>query len=203
MATIPPTDGPDGGTGHAGGEIPGGAEKVEAPVEPGAGASAAKGEGPVIDGTAQEVHEPHAGTAAAGAATETPAGQDAGANAARTEAAQGSNTAEAAKKSWGERISQKRKEIGESFKHEFDAEGNAVAGSEISAGEKYGIKGGVAALGGLGMIDGVRRMASKDEGGNRHWVVGGVEFAGGAGAAYWALTKKFAQKAVETAARAG
>lgn len=117
--------------------------------------------------------------------------------------AKGINGAEAAKKTWGERIRAKGSQIGESFQHEhiLDDAGKFTGKKDLSLVKKA-IKGGGVFLGGVGMIDGGRRALTKDEEGNRHWVVGGVEFAGGAGVGYLALTKQFAAKAAQAAAHA-
>lgn len=113
------------------------------------------------------------------------------------------NLAKAAevKQGWVEWLKERPGQIKTSFTHEFDETGKAIEGSELSAGKKFGIKGGVTAVGALMAGDGLRRMASKDENGDRHLLIGGIELGAGTGAAYWALTKKFVQKAAETAAR--
>lgn len=77
-----------------------------------------------------------------------------------------------------------------------------VAWNESSTMGKV-VKGAGAAVSVGAIIDGTRRMVSKDENGERHVGVGGLEVIAGGGGAYLSLFKKVGEAAVKQAASGG
>jgi uncharacterized protein (UPF0147 family) len=89
--------------------------------------------------------------------------------------------------------------VKEDLRHPIENTKASFGGSSL-VGKTVKGAGAVVSVGAI--IDGTRRAISKDDEGNRHVAVGGLEVAAGAGGLYASLFRKLGEQAAKTAAHA-